>query len=359
MQVATIVGARPQFIKAATVSRSLKERGLEELLIHTGQHYDLRLSGIFFDELELPEPMYNLGIGSAGHGRQTGQMLIALEEVLRKHEPGVVVVYGDTNSTLAGALAAAKLHLPLVHVEAGMRSGDRRMPEEINRVATDHVSDLLLCVTQTAVENLSAEGIQAGVHLIGDVMYDMMLWAKPRSDRLRSEMLVGMNLEDESYILATIHRPRNTDKPERLIQILDALLEFDEKVVLSLHPRTRKRLETLGLLDRYASIIYDPLSYLQMQALLSSARLLVTDSGGLQKEAYFHGTPCLTLMPQTEWVETVKSGWNCLTAPWELAEALHGFVEPLDRPPFFGDGRAGEKVAEILARFDGGYGARP
>lgn len=351
MQVATIVGARPQFIKAAVVSRRLADRGLDELLIHTGQHYDLRLSDIFFNELQISEPYYNLGIGSASHGRQTGQMLIALEDVLLRHRPDVVVIYGDTNSTLAGALAASKLRIPLVHVEAGMRSADRSMPEEINRIAADHLSGLLLCSTQTAVANLRVEGITAGVHLVGDVMLDLLLWAEPRVAEIRDELLSRLGLESGGFILATIHRPRNTDNTERLLAILDSLLEHDEPVVAPLHPRTRRRLEELGRLEDYAPMLGEPVGYLEMQALLSSARMLVTDSGGLQKEAYLHGVPCLTVMPQTEWVETVESGWNQLVTPWELTERLRGFAPPADRPAHYGDGRAGEKVVDILSRF--------
>jgi UDP-N-acetylglucosamine 2-epimerase len=351
MLVATIVGARPQFIKAATVSRQLAAREIAELLIHTGQHYDLQLSDVFFNELGLPEPQYNLAIGSAGHGRQTGQMLIALEEVLLRHEPDVVVVYGDTNSTLAGALAAAKLKLPLVHVEAGMRSGDRSMPEEINRVATDHVSNLLLCATQTAVENLKLEGLRAGVHLTGDVMCDLLLWAGPRFRPLQPALLERLGLRDREYVAATLHRPRNTDNAERLTTILDTLRQLDEPVVLPLHPRTRQRLSDLGKLDDYQSILSEPLGYLEMQALLAGARLLVTDSGGLQKEAYLHQTPCLTVMPQTEWRETVEVGWNRLVAPWELTGMLEGFTPPAEHPPLFGDGRASARVADILQRF--------
>ena len=351
MLVATVVGARPQFIKAALVSRALADRGVEELLIHTGQHYDIRLSDVFFSELELAEPYYNLGIGSASHGRQTGQMLVAIEDVLLRHAPDLVLVYGDTNSTLAGALAAAKLRIPLAHVEAGMRSGDRRMPEEINRILTDHASDLLLAATQTAVENLAAEGLTEGVSLTGDVMYDLWLAKRPVFEVMKLRVLEESGLREGGFVLVTCHRPRNSDDPERLLPILDALLEHPEPVFLPIHPRTRKNLEATGLLGKYAEMLRDPVGYLKMQALLSGARLLVTDSGGLQKEAYFHGTPCLTLMPQSEWVETVRAGWNRLVEPAELPAALGEFSPEGERPQVFGDGDAAERVVEAVIGF--------
>ncbi len=351
MKITTVVGARPQFIKAAVVSRALAKRGIEEMLIHTGQHYDLRLSDVFFRELEMAEPYYNLGIGSASHGRQTGQMLTAIEDVLQRHKPDMVLIYGDTNSTLAGALAASKLRIPLAHVEAGMRSGDRAMPEEINRVVSDHVSDLLLCATQTAVANLTKEGLTEGVHLTGDVMYDLLRWVLPKIDSRSEDTLGEYGVSAAGYLLATIHRPRNADDPTRLLPILDTLLDHDEPVLLPLHPRTRAVLEGLNLLKRYEKLIIPPLGYLEMQALLRHARLLVTDSGGLQKESYLHATPCLTLMPQSEWVETVESGWNRLTEPEELGELLGSFKPTANRPDLFGNGKAGEQVAELVESY--------
>jgi len=351
MKVATIVGARPQFVKSAVVSRALSQRGIEELLIHTGQHYDLRLSDVFFRELEMAEPYYNLSIGSGSHGRQTGQMLTAIEDVLRRHKPEMVLIYGDTNSTLAGALAASKLRIPLAHIEAGMRSGDRAMPEEINRIVADHVSDLLLCATKTAVANLTKEGLNEGVHLTGDVMYDLLRWAMPTIEAQAEETLMEHQVTDNGYLLATVHRPRNADDPTRLLPILDTLLDHSEPVLLPLHPRTRAVLEGLSLLERYQKILIPPLGYLEMQALLRHARILVTDSGGLQKESYLHGTPCLTLMPQSEWVETVTSGWNRLTEPAELSELLGSFKPTADRPDHFGNGKAGEQVAELVESY--------
>jgi len=351
MLVATVVGARPQFIKAAVVSRALAAHGVEELLIHTGQHYDIRLSDVFFSELGLPEPYYNLGIGSATHGRQTGQMLVAIEDVLLRHSPDMALVYGDTNSTLAGALAAAKLGIPLAHVEAGMRSGDRSQPEEINRVLTDHAADLLLAATRTAVENLAAEGLTGGVVLTGDVMYDLWLARRPVFEAMRPRVLEEHGLPEGGFVLATIHRPRNADDPARLTAILEALAAHDEPVFLPLHPRTRKNLSAAGLLDKYAEMLREPVGYLEMQALLGGARLAVTDSGGLQKEAYFHGTPCLTLMPQSEWVETVRAGWNKLIEPEGLPAALENFSPSGDRPQVFGEGDAAERVAGALVGF--------
>ncbi|MCX7021361.1 MAG: UDP-N-acetylglucosamine 2-epimerase (non-hydrolyzing) [bacterium] len=351
MLVATIVGARPQFIKAAVVSRALAARGVEELLIHTGQHYDIRLSDVFFSELGLPEPYYNLGIGSATHGRQTGQMLVAIEDVLLRHSPDMALVYGDTNSTLAGALAAAKLRIPLAHVEAGMRSGDRSMPEEINRILTDHAADLLLTATPTAVENLAAEGLTEGVVPTGDVMYDLWLAKRPIFEGMKPKLLENFGLREGGFVLATIHRPRNADDPARLTAILDALLGHDEPVFLPLHPRTRKNLEAAGLLEKYAEMLREPVGYLEMQALLGGARLAVTDSGGLQKEAYFHGRPCLTLMPGSEWVETVRAGWNKLIEPEGLPAALKNFSPTGERPRVFGEGDAAERVAGALVGY--------
>jgi UDP-GlcNAc3NAcA epimerase len=351
MLIATVVRARPQFIKAAVVSRAFALGGVEELLIHTGQHYDIRLSDVFFSELGLGEPYYNLGVGSAAHGRQTGQMLVAIEDVLLRHQPDVALVYGDTNSTLAGALAAAKLGIPLAHVEAGMRSGDRRMPEEINRILTDHAADLLLAATPTAVENLAAEGLTEGVTLTGDVMYDLWLAKRPAFEGMKPGLLEDFGLREGGYVLATIHRPRNADDPVRLAAVLDALLDHSEPVFLPLHPRTRKNLEATGLLEKYAGMLHEPVGYLEMQALLAGARLAVTDSGGLQKEAYFHGTPCLTLMPQSEWVETVLAGWNRLVEPEGLGAALEDFSPTGDRPRVFGEGDAAERVAGAVTGY--------
>lgn len=317
MKIASVVGARPQFIKTAAVSRALRAiEGVKETLIHTGQHYDANMSSVFFEELEIPHPDYNLGIGSATHGAQTGRMLEAIEGVLLKEKPDWVLVYGDTNSTLAGALAAVKLHIPVAHVEAGLRSFNRRMPEEINRVLTDHASDLLFAPTQTAVENLQREGIpDARIKLVGDVMYDAALYYGAKAER-QSRILNALKLEPKGYILATIHRAENTDDPLRLRAIFDSLAEIahEIKVVLPLHPRTRAALVQASLYDKAAQSIclIEPVGYLDMMMLEKNARLIATDSGGVQKEAFFYHVPCVTLREETEWVELVELGWNYL-----------------------------------------------
>jgi UDP-N-acetylglucosamine 2-epimerase len=312
----TIIGARPQFIKASAVSRELRKIG-DELIVHTGQHYDDNMSRIFFDELEIPRPDYNLGIGSGGHGAQTGAMLAAIEDVLQKERSDRVLVYGDTNSTLAGALAAAKLHIPVAHVEAGLRSFNRHMPEEINRVITDHLSDILFCPSHTAVNNLAAEGITRGVHLVGDVMYEALMHAVTIANR-QSNILERMNLYDSEYILATIHRAENTDQPDKLKNIIEALYEISHtnRVVFPVHPRTRNKLQelpdALELVDTGALNMIEPVGYLDMVRLESGAKIIMTDSGGIQKEAYWLNVPCVTLREETEWVETVEQGWNLL-----------------------------------------------
>ncbi|MEJ5239535.1 MAG: UDP-N-acetylglucosamine 2-epimerase (non-hydrolyzing) [Limisphaera sp.] len=335
LKIVSIVGARPQFIKAWPVSRALRQAGHTEILVHTGQHYDDAMSRVFFEELGLPQPDVHLGIGSGSHGQQTGRMLAALEPVLLEHRPDWVLVYGDTNSTLAGALAAAKLHLPLAHVEAGLRSFNKRMPEEINRVLTDHCSDLLFCPTQTAVENLAREGITRGVHLVGDVMQEALLEAREIA-RTRSRILERLGLEPRSYLLVTVHRAENTDDPARLRGIWEALTDLARArpVVFPVHPRTRKALAGLGLsvdtLEETAPVPTDgalrvlrplpgldlrllpPLGYLDMLRLEESAQVILTDSGGVQKEAWWLGVPCVTLRDETEWVETVTSGANLL-----------------------------------------------
>jgi UDP-GlcNAc3NAcA epimerase len=308
MKIVSIVGARPQFIKAAVLSREIRKEHTE-VLIHTGQHYDENMSQVFFDELDIPAPNYFLGIGSGSHGAQTGAMLAGIEEVLLKEQPDCVLVYGDTNSTLAGALAAVKLHIKVAHVEAGLRSFNRRMPEEINRVLTDHVADLLLCPTQTAVDNLAAEGITAGVHLVGDVMYDGLLWAVERGKRT-STILADLGLSPKNYALVTVHRAENTDDPERLGGILDALNQIEETIVWPVHPRAHKKLEELNWQPAEHIRLIEPVGYVDMATLEAQARVILTDSGGMQKEAYWLGVPCITLRDETEWVETVEAGAN-------------------------------------------------
>lgn len=310
--VTSIVGARPQFVKAAAMSRALREHGINERLVHTGQHYDENMSSVFFDELEIPPPSRNLAVRSANHGAMTGRMLEALEEDLQAHTPKAVVVYGDTNSTLAGALAGAKLHLPVVHVEAGLRSFNRAMPEEVNRVLTDHVSALLLCPTPTAVSNLETEGITHGVHRVGDVMYDATLHARHKAAET-STILERLSLHGSPYVVATVHRAENTRSPEALRKVAKHLsaVAKEVRVVLPLHPGTRNAFKTYGLHLVDVEVV-EPVGYLDMAMLLMNAQAVHTDSGGLQKEAYFHSVPCVTLRNETEWIETVIHGWNRL-----------------------------------------------
>ncbi len=345
------MGARPEFIQAAPVSRALREDGHHEILVHTGQHYDYQMSQAFFDELGIPAPDFNLEVGSGPHGRQTGEMLIRLEEVLLATRPDWVIVRGDTNSTLAGALAASKLHIPIAHIEAGERSFDRRMPEEINRLATDRLSDLHLCVSQTAVRNLAAEGITASVHWVGDVMLDALLQNRPLA-RQRSGVLARLGLVPRGYALVTVHRAANTDDPERLRQIVQALNRVPETIVFPVHPRTRKALARLGAEFAAHVRLIEPVGYYDMMMLEENARLVATDSGGVQREAYFLGVPCLTLREETEWVETVTVGWNKLVGvePARVVEAWFTFTPPTERPPIYGDGKAAQRIAHILAQ---------
>lgn len=358
MKIGDIVGARPQFIKLAPILRAIEHhsRGspscpLQEVLIHTGQHYDYEMSQVFFEELGLKAPDYHLGVGSGSHGYQTGEILKRVEEVLLREKPDLVMVYGDTNSTLAGALAAAKLHIPVAHVEAGLRSFNRKMPEEINRVLTDHLSSLLFCPTQTAVENLQREGIAAGVHLVGDVMYDAALQYLTLAER-KSRILERLGLEPKSYVLATVHRAENTDDPERLQGIfsgLEAIARAGLPVILPLHPRTRKQVEALGLSPEGVRVL-EPVSYLDMLLLEKNAKVILTDSGGVQKEAFFFRVPCATLREETEWVETVEAGWNTLVGcdPEKIAQAALNarLGEGLAWP--YGDGWAAERIVSLV-----------
>ncbi len=350
MKVVTIVGARPQFIKVAPVSRWLRLH-CKEIVVHTGQHYDDLLSGIFFRELEIPAPDYNLEVGSASHGRQTGEMLTGVEEVLLKERPDWVVVYGDTNSTLAGALAAAKLDIPVAHVEAGLRSYNRKMPEEINRVLTDHLSSLLFCPTETAVKNLTQEGIIQGVYQVGDVMYDVALWGLEVAER-KSTILKTLNVDAGRYLLTTIHRPSNTDEPDNLAAIMSALNETAETVIFPAHPRTQKAFNHWQIHPNSNVRLIDPISYLDMLVLEKNARMILTDSGGVQKEAYILGIPCVTLREETEWIETVEAGWNVLVGASRerILEAVKNFRPAVPRSPLFGDGNASQRIVEILIR---------
>ena len=353
MKVATIVGARPQFIKIAPVSRELR-RSFEEIVIHTGQHYDYEMDRIFFEQLNIPTPDYHLGVGSGTHGYQTGEMLRRIEDVLLKEKPDVVLVFGDTNSTLAGALAAVKLHIKVAHVEAGLRSFDRRMPEEVNRVLTDHVSDLLFAPTSTAVENLKREGIAEGVHLTGDVMVDALNYNIRVAEA--SDILDKLGIKPKEYLLATIHRPENTDSLVNLRSIIEAFVESQELIVFPAHPRTINALKRCDLYEKASKnlMLVKPLGYLDMLKLEKNARKILTDSGGVQKEAYLLKVPCITLRETTEWVETVDDGWNVLVGADKerILHALREF-EPSGKvhTEKFGDGKASRRIAGILVDF--------
>lgn len=341
LKILTIVGARPQFIKAAAVSRAIRESSeLSEVMIHTGQHFDPNMSDIFFDELNIPKPQHHLDINGGGHGDMTGRMLMVIEPILLTERPEWVVVYGDTNSTLAGSLAASKLHIPVAHVEAGLRSFNRRMPEEINRLVTDHLSVLHLCPTTTAVANLAAEGIIKGVHHVGDVMYDATLFAISKAEE-SSTVLSDLSLKPKEYGLATVHRAENTDDPRHLRAVIQFLQEQAGKhpVLLPLHPRTRQAALRMGVgLDGLQ--IVDPVGYLDMAKLLHYAAEVYTDSGGLQKEAYFHRVPCTTLRDETEWTETITHGWNRL---WKQPE----YADRRDITEY-GTGSAAQSITRLL-----------
>jgi UDP-N-acetylglucosamine 2-epimerase len=386
MKIITIVGARPQFIKAAAVSRAIQafnqrrrsfgrprsKKKIQEVLVHTGQHYDYLMDRVFFEELVLPKPDYHLGVRSGSHARQTAMMLERIETVLKKEKPEVVIVYGDTNSTLAGALAAVKLNIPVAHVEAGLRSYNRTMPEEINRLLTDHLSTLLFCPTHQAVRNLLKEGIRDGktrmVKKVGDVMYDSILYYSKLAEK-RSTILEDLKLihhHDSSapqsairiphYYLATLHRAENTDNPKRLKSILRALNEIgkDVPVILPLHPRTKKMMKVYHLFPETQRIkLIDPVSYLDMLTLEKNAKTILTDSGGVQKEAYWFGVPCFTLRNETEWVETTRSGGNVLvgTETKRIVEEVRhkvGGKRVLKNVRIFGDGKASERIVQIL-----------
>lgn len=352
MIVLTVVGARPQFIKAALVSRALEIAGVQEVLVHTGQHYDVRMSDVFFRQLGIRDPEYNLGVGSGSQGNQTARMLTAIEEVLLRVHPDRVLVYGDTNSTLAGSLAAAKLRLPLDHVEAGLRSYDRDMPEEINRVLTDRLSDQLMCPTQTAVDNLRREGLTEGVLLTGDVMLDVALAMRPLS--LQTRLPDG--IEPGNYFVATVHRASNTDHPDQLGRVLCALDEVARRVapvILPVHPRLAAAMKQHAIRTTHVLTI-SPLGYLEMQGVLARSRAIITDSGGVQKEALFHGKQCITLRDSTEWLETVQANMNVLLGNrleslCELAASCGGVFQQHDRAlALFGDGKAAKCIADAI-----------
>lgn len=368
MKILTVVGARPQFIKAAVVSRAIADHNraqpdktVSEVLVHTGQHYDEGMSEVFFREMRIPDPQYNLGIGSGPHGKMTGRMLESLEEVIQAEKPNLVLVYGDTNSTLAGAIAAAKLQVPVAHVEAGLRSHNRTMPEEQNRVLTDHLAAWLFCPTKTAVYNLQHEGIREKgdsfpqIYHSGDVMYDAVLFYGKLA-KLSKKTADLLGLGKQGYYLATVHRAENTDNPGNLSRILQALDEIAQRipVILPLHPRTRKVVLSAGIVLKHLKLL-EPLGYLEMLALLSGCRGVFTDSGGLQKEAYFCGKPCVTLREETEWTELVSLGCNCLTGavPRRIKAAEQRIIQMSVKPVggLFGDGNAGVRIIQTLVDF--------
>lgn len=368
MKIITVLGARPQFVKAATISRAIKQHNkkvdskhyLDEVIVHTGQHFDANMSQVFFDQLDIPHPDYNLGVANLSHGAMTGKMLGSIEELVLKEKPDWLLVYGDTNSTLAGALSAIKLQIPIIHIEAGLRSYNPNMPEEINRILTDRISTILFCPTQNAVENLLSEGFpylapgsrEQIISNVGDVMFDAVLYYR---DQARKDVsLQSWDVEEKEYVLCTLHRQENTDDPVRLEGILSALREIsnDSKVLLPLHPRTRKMLgeqKRLNLLDGLQ--VLDPVPYIEMQRLEMGANLILTDSGGMQKEAFFHGVPCITLRDETEWVETVDLGWNYVVGA--QVESIIRARDALKKPPEtkakpYGDGSAASKIISII-----------
>ncbi len=350
MKVVSVVGARPQFIKLAPVSRELRKNA-EEIILHTGQHYNTVLSHIFFQQLHIPTPDYNLEIGSGTHGYQTGAMLQGIEDILFTESPDIVLVYGDTNSTLAGALAATKLHIPLAHVEAGLRSYNKAMPEEINRVLTDHCADLLFCPTPTAVSNLHKEGLEDGIHLVGDVMYDALMYNNQLAQN--STILHDLSIQPNTYLLATLHRASNTDCVENLQSILDGFSRISEPIIFPIHPRTQKVLSDNHMRVAENIRLIDPLGYVDFLRLESRAKAILTDSGGVQKEAYILGIPCITLREETEWIETVEEGWNTLvgTDPHRIAEKASTFRPEKKQKSLFGDGTASKKIVNLLTQF--------
>lgn len=360
MKILTVVGARPQFIKAAAVSRIIRDQfsdAIEEVIVHTGQHHDENMSQIFFDELDIPKPKFNLAISGGTHGVMTGRMLEGIERALLQEKPDYLLIYGDTNSTLAGAISAAKLHIPVAHVEAGLRSFNMRMPEEINRILSDRVSSLLFCPTETAIQNLASEGIEKGVHQVGDVMYDVALFYQEKAKK-NSRILSALGLSRKNFVLATCHRAENTDDPKRLKEILIAFSEITKEstLVLPLHPRTKKLINEHNFDSYLSSIITtEPLPFLDMVALEQDAKMILTDSGGVQKEAFFYSTPCITLRDETEWVETVSLGWNQLVGAnadliIKAAHAVNTGATPETKLNPYGNGNASQEICEHLLK---------
>lgn len=357
LKVVTIVGNRPQFVKASALSPVLASQRVKEIIVHTGQHYDRNLSQVFFEELEIPEPSYNLGIGSGSHGVQTGKMLQAIEEVLLVEKPDWVVVFGDTNTTIAGSLAAVKQHIRVAHVESGLRSFNMKMPEEVNRIVTDRISELLLAPSELAVENLKREGIsQDKIHFVGDIMYDAFIRHADKA-LLKSQIINQMELKPKGYILATVHRPENTDNSSRLLAIFSGLIEVAQKIpiVFPMHPRTRKAMKNLPPLSTTNLKIIEPVGYLDMTTLEKNAMVIVTDAAGIQPEAFYHRVPCVTLRNETEWMKLIEIGWNRLVPPVDKDIITSSIMDALkhkcdeDFPgDIFGNGTAAEQTVSLL-----------
>ncbi len=353
MKIASIIGARPEFIKEAPLVKELRKRH-KEIIIHTGQHYDYEMSKVFFDGLNIPEPDYNLGVGSGSHGKQTSEMMTKLEKVMLKEKPDLAIVSGDTNTTVAGALSASKLNIKLAHIESGMRSYDRKMPEEINRVVTDHISDILFCSTNTALQNLRKEGITKNVFNVGDVMIDTIKQNITIADR-KSNILKKLNLKTKNYIVATVHRASNTDNKENLFNIINAFIDSKEKIVFPVHPRTEKFIRNYSLdkkLKNSKVITIKPLGYIDMLILEKNTKKILTDSGGMQKESYFFKVPCITLRDTTEWIETVNDGWNILTGAnkSKILKAIKNFNPKGKQTEKYGNGNASKNIVSVINR---------
>lgn len=351
-KIISIIGARPQFIKAAPLSKELRKY-FKEVLIHTGQHFDYKMSDIFFKGLDLPEPDYNLGINSLSHGKMTGAMLGEIEDILIRENPEAVIIYGDTNSTLAGSLAAVKLQIPIAHIEAGLRSYNRKMPEEINRVLSDQISKWLFVPSLVAKNNLEREGVREGIYIVGDIMYDAVLHNINKALSY-SNILLNLNLEKNNYLVATIHRQENTDDETRLKKIIEIFSLVDKKIIIPLHPRTKKKIEDFHLNFSDNVIVIDPLGYLDMLNIMQNAYVIITDSGGIQKEAYYLNAPCITLRDESEWVETVDVGWNFIVGvnqdKFISAYSSCTAVREQKHPELYGDGKTAEKIVDILKK---------
>ena len=348
MKIISVVGARPQFIKLAILYKELRENH-NEIIIHTGQHYDDNMSRYFFEEMQIAKPDYNLNIGSGSHGKQTAEMLIGLEDIFLHQQPDVVITFGDTNTTLATGLAATKLNIPVAHVEAGLRSHNREMPEEINRILTDHISDYLFAPTLNAMENIKSENLYGKPFLVGDVMYDSLLYYGKIAEQ-KSRILKNLKLKQKEYILLTLHRPYNVDNIQKLQNIFSALKQTKRFIVLPVHPRTCKMIESTNTIIPENISIIEPLGYLDFIFLQKHSEKIITDSGGIQKEAYLNGIPCITIRPETEWIETVKAGWNVLVGDKmdQLIENCLHFKPSHNRPRYFGDGDSSKKIISIL-----------